>query len=199
MLIYAKAVRNSPCLARHVRTFDQGIHRDAIFWIYGNADTGADGQTNRVVACGNFARLLNRDDALFSNGADGLAIPRLHQQVQELVTTVTANGVVRPGTLFKALGNRSQDAVAGIMSVRIVDLLEPVQIHKHQRQMPFLPLRHRQSLFQTIHEERAVRQPRQWIVKSCVSGGLFLLGDGSKLVIQHDAVTDLTMQGPIHG
>jgi len=55
--------------------------------------------------------------------------------------------------------------VADVMTVRIVDVLEAVEVHEEQRDGRFRPLRDRERLLRAVIEEETVREPGERVVE----------------------------------
>ena len=84
------------------------------------------------------------------------------------------------------------------MPIRIVNALEIVQIHEHDRKNPPMPFRVGNSMFQPILEKRAVRQTGQMVVQGGVASTFLLFHRRGQLMIDHDPISDFNLQRLIH-
>ena len=90
-------------------------------------------------------------------------------QAGELVATHAADHILRANHTAKASTNDAQQLVAGGLAMRVVDLLESVQIEKHHRQhAPRLASRG-QLPVDTIAQEFTIGQPGKMIVQCVVT------------------------------
>ena len=53
-------------------------------------------------------------------------------QYDELVTAEAGHGIDAPSEEHQATPHLAKDLVAGVMAERVVDLLEAVEVHKHE-------------------------------------------------------------------
>ena len=182
-----------------VRAFDQPIHGRAVFRVNRYSYTCRDAQLHRPSAHGEVAGCLNRPDELFRNERDCGFIPDFQCQVQKLVPAMATDGVVAARSALEPARNGHQDLVACVMSLRIVDSLEIVQVHEHDRQMSTMPLGLRDSMFKTDIEKRAVRKTRQCVME-CGRASCFFLFDRCRiLMLEHFPVPGFLPQFAIHG
>ena len=123
-----------------------------------------------------------------SNDGDDLARDLLRflrrvdvfQHDGELVAAQARDGVLRPHGLLQARGGGAQDAVAGGVAERIVDVLEAVQVEEQHRDAAFLAARAHDRARQALGQQRAVRQAGQRVVVRQVAQfllGALLVGD----------------------
>jgi hypothetical protein len=98
----------------------------------------------------------------------------------------------------KARRNSLKSGVARLMSMRIVDALEIVQIQEHHGKDPPMPLSLGDSVFQPILEERSVRQAGQIVMQGGLPGAFLLFHDRGQLMIHHGSISDFYLQSLIH-
>ena len=84
------------------------------------------------------------------------------------------------------------------MSVAIIDALEIVHIHEHDRQNPPMACGLRDTVFQPILEQHAVRQPGQRVMQGGIARTLLLFHCRGQLMIDHGPIPDLNQQRLIH-
>jgi len=97
-------------------------------------------------------------------------------QQQELIAAEAAYHVARfieregiGGAQFapQALRDLPQEFIAGFVSEGVVDELEPIEVQEHHRKQGLLTLLYASDrFFQPIHEQCAVREPRQLVTPS---------------------------------
>jgi len=75
---------------------------------------------------------------------------------QKLVSPITGNEVRRPKVLLKQDGNLRKDSISGQMAEFGVEVLEPVDIGQHHRQLAPRPLRSRRFSGQSFLHKTAV-------------------------------------------
>ena len=106
-------------------------------------------------------RLLElRGDPLRLLGGPGHARHSL-QQDAELVATQSRHGVRRAETALDPAADLDQELVPHRVAEAVVDHLEAIEIQEQDGQLVGPPLRPRQRVAQTVHEQRAVHQVRQ--------------------------------------
>src|SRR5437867_10790583 len=110
-----------------------------------DADTGSNAQLEAFGMKGLLDGLQNAschhlDAALVGSG----------QQDRELVASQTRNGVPLGERPFNTTSDLLQQDVPDAMAQRVVDLLEPVEIHDHERKRCVLTLRPPQLLLETL-------------------------------------------------
>lgn len=62
------------------------------------------------------------------------------------------------------------------MTVGIVDRLEPVQVHEHQRELAIFPIRALDRTIEPVFQQHTIREFREIVVQRQV--GQFLIGLG---------------------
>jgi hypothetical protein len=128
---------------------------------HGDADAGRD--VDHLV--GNhesrFARLLNLPGELRGRRQ----VSRAPGQDRELVPTQSRDHVSLAQYGNQPLGDLLEHQVALIVVERVIDLLEPIQIHHHDRPRLVVPFARRERLQPALAEQRAIRQARQIVVQ----------------------------------
>ena len=94
-------------------------------------------------------------------------------------------------------GDRLQHGVAGCMAVRVIYLLEVIEIKKHDRQGFPAPMRLEQAVFKPVIEQHPIGQQGQGVMKSCVTRRFFLLLRSKQLMLQHMALLNFGCQGRV--
>ena len=115
----------------------------------------------------------------------------------ELVAAEARDGVLRAHALLQARGGGAQDAVAGGVAERIVDVLEAVQVEEQHRDAAALPARAHDRARQPLRQQRAVGQAGQRVVVGQVAQfllGALLVGD----VAEHGDVMAALAAGVQH-
>ncbi len=120
----------------------------------------------------------------------------LGQQHHELIAAETAHRVAGAHRAPDPLRHRLEQLVAGIMAVAIVDLLEMVQVHEHQRQRLMLAAGKPQGLLQPVLQQQPVRQPGQRIMVGTMrQRARQIMRGGHVLQGQHHAIEALAVRG----
>ena len=140
---------------RQIGIFQQLLGIDGIVGRDGDADRGR-GQN-----------LVFLQPELVGNGGDdglghrgGVAgFGQMGQDDGEFVAAQAGHGVGFPHAAGQALGHRLQQQIADMVAQGVVDVLELVQIQKHQRHPVAAPLADRQGLAQAFLKQFAVGQP----------------------------------------
>ena len=132
---------------------------DAVLREAGDAEAGADAE--RAVI--DDARLLDFLQQLLRGEQRAVEIGE-RQQDGELVAAEPRDGVGLAQRRAEPRGDALQHAVAGMMSERVVDLLEAVQIEQQQRERRALAGGDARRLVEAIVQQRAVRQIGQRVV-----------------------------------
>ena len=83
----------------------------------------------------------------------------------KLITTKARHGVDLAHTALESPGYFDQQQIAGRMSMLIVQGLEIIQIHKHQRAIEGAALARQQGLAQSIIEQSPIRRMGQSVIK----------------------------------
>ena len=98
------------------------------------------------------------------------------QQQDEFVAALPAHGVGRAHAAGEPSGHLLQELVAHLVTERIVDDLEAVEVEEQHRDPRCRPLGERQRLAHAVFQERAVRQARQEVVlREMVDAGFLRL------------------------
>ena len=121
--------------------------------------------------------LADRGDALEQHG--------------ELIAAEARHGVRGARRLDDALRDRLQQAVAGVVAERIVDVLEVVEVEEHDRDEALAALRQGERVLHAVAEQVAVRQQRQRIVE----------GELAQLLLERLALADVAevQRQALHG
>ncbi len=127
----------------------------------GDADAGADAHLGAVELERPVEGLDQgaRQALDLADGGDAL------EQHRELIAAEARHGVGGARGLDDALRHRLQQAVAGVVAERVVDVLEVVQIEEHDRDRALAALRERQCVLHAVAEQVAVGEQRQRIVE----------------------------------
>ena len=86
------------------------------------------------------------------------------KQDHEFVATVTADRIRGADAGLQTLGNGLQQLIANPMPHCVVDMLEVVEVQKHQRHLFAVALCEQDRLHQTIGQKRPVRQSGEQIM-----------------------------------
>ena len=78
---------------------------------------------------------------------------------RELVAAEARHRVARPDDPAEAVGDVHEQAVAGVVTERVVDHLEPVEVEEQDRDAEGGAPGPRQRLLEAVEEQRAVGQP----------------------------------------
>ncbi len=87
------------------------------------------------------------------------------EQDRELVPAEAGDRVAGPGGPAQPYGDLAQHVVAHVVTQRVVDLLEPVEIHQQQREPPAVPLNLPQRPGDPVVQEDPVGQAGQRVVQ----------------------------------
>lgn len=165
---------------RQVGNVDQPVHARCMVGEYGHAQAGAD--VALVVADGDGRGEFDED---FLTDAAGFVLQAaaLRQSLEndhEFIAADAGNGVGRTQDLLEAGRGGHQYAVAGGVSIVVVDGLEAIEVDEHQRHPRVVDPRLFQRFGQTFFEHQPVGQSRQWVkVRQVaqVTGGSLFFGD----------------------
>ena len=125
-------------------------------------------------------RLIERDDELARDLVGLLGGVDVLQYHGELVPAQARDGVLVADGLLQARRRGAQDAVAGGVAERVVDVLEAVQIEEQHRDTRAVAPRPYDGARQPLRQQRAVRQAGERVVVGQVAQfllGAFLIGD----------------------
>ena len=112
-------------------------------------------------------RLEALDDAL--GDRDGLLLVLyVLAEDDELVPAVTSRGVGAAQRVVETAANLHQDLVTGLVTEAVVDQLELVEVDKEDREGRVVSPRPRKGVGEAVHEEHAVGQSRQLVVRRLV-------------------------------
>ena len=124
------------------------------------------------------------------------------QQHQELVAAQAGRHRLPFQRRAQALGHLAQQAIAGLMPQRVIELLEVVQVHEHHGQAPVACTRGVQALNQAIEDGRAVGQTGEPVVQRAVLGAVGLgtrighVDEGQQHIVAFGAGTGLHAHHP---
>ena len=118
------------------------------------------------------ARLLHFLEQLLGGEQRAVEVGE-RQEDGELVAAEPRHGVGLAQRRAQPRRDALQDAVAGMVAERVVDLLEAVQVEQQQRERAVLAVGDARRLVETIVQERAVRQIGQRVVIRQVGEALF--------------------------
>ena len=106
----------------------QAVSILSVLGVDGGSEAGGDDRGSTGQDDGALERALNRVDAV----ADGAVIGERGGEDNELVSAKAGEGVGRVEGVAEVAGDLAQDLVAGMVSERIVDLLEAVEVEQQQ-------------------------------------------------------------------
>ena len=98
----------------------------------------------------------------------GVRARRSGQKHRKLVAAEASDRVDVAKQAAQARSDGLQNQIAVAMTKRVVDLLEPVQVHDQEREARILATRLQDRLLHTVAEKGSVGKPGQRIVKSLV-------------------------------
>ena len=87
------------------------------------------------------------------------------EQDRELVAAEARHRVGRSRRLHQPLRRRLQQAIAGVVAERVVDVLEVVEVEEHDRHAQLRALRQRQRVLDPVPEQAAVGEQRERVVE----------------------------------
>ncbi len=144
---------------RDVGLLEQRLGRQPVLGVARDAEARADAE--RVLL--DHARLLDGVQH-FLRGQHRAVDVGQRQDDRELVAAEARHGVGIAQHAADAPGHPLQDAIAGVMAQRVVDLLEAVQVEQQQRDGCSLAVGDPRRLLEAIVQERPVRQLGQRVV-----------------------------------
>ena len=97
-------------------------------------------------------------------GVGLIAVRQVFEQDGEFIATDPGDRVRGPHRLLQALRGHPQDAIAGGVAERVVDVLEAVQVEEQQRHASAVAACTHDRPGQALGKQRAVRQVRQRVV-----------------------------------
>ena len=100
------------------------------------------------------------------------AIADLLAQHDELVAAEAGHGVTQTQRRLNPAGDRLEQSVAGVVPEAVVDELEVVDVHEHDRRVPDVGPPAGQHVPEAIEEERPVGKAGQRVVQRVVADGL---------------------------
>ncbi len=171
-----------------VGTFDQFDSRCRVGGSKGDSDADAHRSGNAV----EIVRRRDRRADPIGQSRDLVAPADCGLNDRELVASEASHEIGVTHATSQPRRNRFKQVVASQVSVRVVDVLEPVEVEQQKRRLPAAPDLG-EGIFESLVELRAVGQPRQRIVMSQVRNSLLsllLLGD---VVNHHDQVLGLVV------
>src|SRR5690606_27821946 len=119
---------------------------------------------------------------LAGDGCETRPVADCRQQNDEFVAAKPGDGIAVTQHLRQAMADLPEQFVAGLVSERVVDGLEAVQVEEHDRQVAVVALRLDHGAGQETIEETAIRQAGQRVVEGEVldlsgMGDLLLYGE----------------------
>ena len=121
---------------------------------------------------------------LFGDARGIIDIGDVLQDDDELVTAQPRHRVGRPHGAAQAVSHFLEQFVADLVTERVVDDLETVEVEKHHRDAALAARRLRQRMLQAVVEQRAVGQSGQYIVVRQVPDALLGLQALEHLILQ---------------
>ena len=141
-------------VAQHRRRVDVTAH--------GNGDTHAGRQ--RCIEARAVVGRLDRRPQLLGEGDHLTHLVETVDQDGELVAPDASHGVGRADGVDEALGERCQHLVAGVVTERVVDVLEVVEVDQHDSDRPALAPCPTQRLGDAVGDQRPIGEPGECIV-----------------------------------
>ena len=118
---------------------------------------------------------------MLGNDRGAMAVRRcIGQDDDELVAAEPADQVFAPRAFKQARADLLQQAIAGFVTVQIVDRLEAVQVDEQQCAPTMAALRRRDQMEAVLEDQRPVRQSGQCVVQRRLADALLgqlALGD----------------------
>jgi len=99
---------------------------------------------------------------------DGLGTVGSLDEDDELVAPEPPGGVLRPQRRGDALGDRTEEAVAGGVAVDVVDVLEPVEVHEQGRDRYMVAASPGQHLPGAFEDQRPIGEAGEVVVEGLV-------------------------------
>lgn len=113
-----------------VGMLDQGLMRDAVIGVDGDADAGRDVE----LVAAEMERGLQRRQDLFGDVGGVVARADVWQEQQELIAADARQGVALAQAMAQALAHQLQQFVADQMAQGVVDRFETIQVQEHHGQ-----------------------------------------------------------------
>jgi len=116
-------------------------------------------------------RRAHRGDEAVGDPPGVLGAGQVVEEDRELVAAEAGDGVVRAQLVGQAGADRRQQQVAGLVPVRVVDLLEAVEVEEQDGERARARAQAAgaaQGMGDAVGEQRAVRQPGQRVVQRLV-------------------------------
>ena len=145
---------------RDVRILDQGCRIPTIVGV--DADT--DAHANMTLLAFDAVRQCDCREHLLRRQRHVFCLLNIGKHQHEFIPSPAADGVRLAHAPHQALRHRLQQLVAGQMPQRIVDLLELIQVHEHQRKLLALTVCQCNGLNKPVFQQAAVRQTGEKIV-----------------------------------
>ncbi len=146
---------------RHVGAAHQRLRVGAVLGEHRDADARADLAPRSL----DDERRLERAEDFLADAQRGPHVARGRKDEGELVAAEARDRVGLAHQLPEARGDLLQHDVAAVVAERVVDLLEPVQIEKHQSDRLSAPARDAHRLVHPVEQERPVRKAREHVVE----------------------------------
>ena len=143
----------------------EGIARDD------DADAAGDGEVAPFLDIGGADPL---DDAV-GDETDVIVIAQSPAQHDELVAAEAGDGIGIPGQEREPAPDLGEHLVAGVVTERVVDLFEVVQVDEQDRKPTRLAFKGGKSLGQPVHQGDPVRQTCHRVVQDLVSQSVLRL------------------------
>jgi hypothetical protein len=115
---------------------------------------------------GGHKRLLQRTQDPFGHRDDLALLPEARHEDGELVTAQTPYGLALTKHASQPARQLLENTIAVVVPERVVDLLEAVQVHQHERGSVAAPPRADDGSVDQVLELLPVRQPSEWIATS---------------------------------
>ena len=121
-------------------------------------------------------RLADGQQQLARQLFDVAAVRDLFKNHDEFIAAQPGNDIARPQACTQAAGDFHQQGVAGFMTERIVDDLEPVEIDKQHRELPLVTSRGLDRVIEQLVEGLAIGQTGQAVMRRQIFDPLVGLG-----------------------
>jgi hypothetical protein len=129
---------------------------------------GADGRAGLDHLVRDRKRTFERGENLLGRGHDVVGMLGVSGQDSELVASQPRDGVGRAKHAAQPGGHLLQEAVAPVVSERVVDVLEAIEVEEQHAEHLLVAARREQCLAQAVTEQASVGQPGERVVQGLV-------------------------------
>ena len=170
----------------HVGILDQNVRVNAVNRRDGDADAAGDKELNVFVIKG----LAHGLEQPVRYQGDSVERINIRQKNQEFVTTLPGQRIPQAQQHLEPVGEFDQQLIASGMAKAVVDVLEVVQIEKHQRHLVALAVHVVQGHLQPVIEEDAVGQAGEGVMLGLMLQRFLLAFKFGNVVKNRDIVGD---------